>query len=204
MDFVTHSFPGDENNYVAPSWVDLQRLTFAIAKQIHAGGQKFDRIITLAKGGWPMTRCLIDFLEIEEVASIGVKFYSGINERFERPIIYQDLPVSVKAERVLLFDDVADTGASLEYTQHYLFKYRSVAEVTTATLILKPHSTITPDFYGAETAAWVIFPYDVADLIAVLRQKWLTQDVAEAEIAERFLQLGFQPQWIDFFLKKKV
>ena len=67
---------------------NINPLTFDIAKQIRASGKTIDRNITLARGGWPMTRCLIDFLDIQDVASIGVKFYSGINQRFDKPHIY--------------------------------------------------------------------------------------------------------------------
>lgn len=66
------------------------------------------------------------------VASIGVKFYAGIDERLEQPLIYQDLPVSVRGERILLFDGVADRGISLQYTSEYLTKYKGVQELATA------------------------------------------------------------------------
>ena len=201
MVFKKHAFSGDDVAYVAPSWSDLQDLAFEMATHVQASEKKFDRIVTLAKGGWPMTRCLVDFLDVPEVASIGVKFYSGINERFERPHIYQDLPVSVGGERLLLFDDVADTGTSLKFTKHYLMEYRGVKEVTTATLIYKPHSIIEPDFYGSETSAWVIFPYDVLDMITILTDRWQKHGISKEEMKERFLCLGFKPEWIAYFLK---
>ena len=200
MRFENHAFPGDDTDYVAPSWLELQQLSFDIAKQISASGKTIDRIITLARGGWPMTRCLIDFLDIQDVASIGVKFYSGINQRFDKPHIYQDLPVSVVNERVLLFDDVADTGTSLKFTLHYLLEFRGVKEVTTATLLTKPQSVIQPDFSGAETTAWIIFPYDVADMITLLTERWEAQGVPKGDMPGRFAQLGFDSHWIDYFI----
>ncbi len=200
MNLKMFSFSGDTTEYVAPTLLDLQQLTFDIAKQIRATDKAFDRVITLARGGWPMTRCLVDFLNIEEVASIGVKFYSGINERYDEPRIYQELPVSVEGERVLLFDDVADTGSSLKFTYGHLLEKAHVKEVTTATLITKPHSVITPDFFGTETATWVIFPYDVADMITVLTDRWTKQGTSKEEINGRFNEFGFKPEWIDYFL----
>jgi hypoxanthine phosphoribosyltransferase len=200
MEFKEHIFPGDAMRYIAPSWTDLQHLTFLISKQIHAIGMRFDRIITLARGGWPMTRCLVDFLSIEEVASIGVKFYSGLNERFDKPQIYQDLPVSVENERVLLFDDVADTGSSLQFTLKHLLEQKRVKEVTTATLITKPHSRIKPDFFGAETPAWVIFPYDVSAMLTVLKSRWMKQEVEKGEMRDRFHELGFKADWIEYYM----
>jgi hypoxanthine phosphoribosyltransferase len=197
MDFATHSFAGDDTEYITPTWQELHQLTFDIAQQIQRAGKAFDRIVTLAKGGWPMTRCLVDFLDTHEVASIGVKFYAGINERLTRPRIYQDLPVSVEGERVLLFDDVADTGASLKFTHDYLTHYRGVEDVATASLLTKPHSVLRPDFSGADTSAWIIFPYDAAEMIAVLGVRWAERGVPPQEVRERFLTLGFSADWID-------
>ena len=204
MVFKHHSFSGDNTDYVAPSWFELQKLSFDIAKQIRASGKVIDRIVTLARGGWPMTRCLIDFLDIQAVASIGVKFYSGINQRFDKPHIYQDLPVSVVDEHVLLFDDVADTGTSLKFTRQYLLEYRGVREVTTATLLTKPHSVIQPDFFGAETGAWIIFPYDVADMVSLLTVRWNTQGVSKEDMPRRFTELGFDSEWIEYFIHEKT
>ena len=45
MKFKTHTFPGDDTDYVAPSWFELQQLSFDIAKQIHESGKTIDRII---------------------------------------------------------------------------------------------------------------------------------------------------------------
>lgn len=199
MELATHAFDGDDTEYVTPSWTDLQQLTFSIATQVRAQNKCYDRIVTLAKGGWPMTLCLVDFLAIEQVASIGVKFYTGINERLAQPVIYQDLPTSVAGERVLLFDDVADTGNSLQFTKEYLLTYRGVDTVDTATLFYKEDSIIKPDYYGTDSEAWIIFPYDAADMIKVLGNKWYMDDVSAVVVAERFKQLGFQQSWIEFY-----
>jgi hypoxanthine phosphoribosyltransferase len=198
MELQNFSFPNDKAVYITPTWNDLEQLAFEVAEQIRSRNIKFDRIVTLAKGGWPMTRSLVDFLMVPEVASIGVKFYKGINQRLNMPEIYQDLPISVRGEKVLLFDDVADTGESLEFTKKYLLEH-GVAEVTTATLFYKPHSQFKPDFYGSQITAWIIFPYDAVEMIKVLGGIWLKQGIDEAEIKNRFLQLGFTGHRIDSY-----
>ena len=151
-----------------------------------------------------MTRCLVDFLQVHEVASIGVKFYAGINKRLKQPQIYQDLPVSVVGERVLLFDDVADTGTSLQFTHRYLSEYRGVEDVTTATLITKPRSILKPDFSGSETSAWIVFPYDAAEMITLLGKHWKERGLSDNDVCERFSKLGFRSDWVDFFRKNRA
>jgi hypoxanthine phosphoribosyltransferase len=193
------SFKDQDISFLTPSWDEMNQLAFLIAKDILKTDKQIDRIVTLAKGGWPMTRSLVDFLQIGKVASIGVKFYQGINDRLDEPKIYQDLPVSVEGETVLLFDDVADTGQSLEFVKNHLQKL-GVKKVITATLFYKPHSKIKPDYYGAKTTAWIVFPYDVIEAIAIFKDKWVKQGLSRAEIEERFIKLGAKKEWFALYL----
>lgn len=188
----------EDTTYEMPSWDDMNQLAFLISKDILASGKQIDRIVTLAKGGWPMTRSLVDFLQVNQVASIGVKFYKGIKEKLAQPEVYQDIPVSVKGERVLLFDDVADSGTSLEFVKQYL-KDAGVKEIITATLFYKPHSVIKPDFYGSETTAWIIFPYDVIEAAQVLGKKWAAKGMNPEEIKARLIQLGANQEWLSLY-----
>ncbi len=200
MDFTSITFPDENINYIAPTWNEMNQLAFNIAKQIRSEGQRFDRIITLAKGGWPMTRSLVDFLGVEKVASIGVKFYSGVNEHMDKPRIYQDLPIPIAGENILLFDDVADTGESLQFVKDYL-RSKGINGVRTATLFYKPHSKIKPDYYGAETDTWIVFPYDmIQDGIFVLRKKWREAGLLNDEIMRRFQKFGFKLEWLKEYL----
>lgn len=202
MDIRQVTFPGEKITYVTPTWDEMNQLAFLIAKNIlrtKGASKKIDRIVTLAKGGWPMTRSLVDFLQVSKVASIGVKFYQGINERLKEPRIYQDLPVSVTEETVLLFDDVADTGESLEFVARHLHTI-GVKEIITATLFYKPHSIVKPDFYGAEVTGWIVFPYDVVESIGMFKDKWVAQGLSKKEITKRFLQLGARPEWLEVYL----
>ena len=201
MIFKPIAFQGEEIEYINPTWDDMNVLAFDIAKKAFDKNLMFVRIITLAKGGWPMTRSLVDFLKVEKVASIGVNFYAGINERLEKPRIYQDLPVSVVGENILLFDDVADTGESLLFVKDYL-KSLGINSVSTATLFYKSHSRIKPDFYGSETDAWIVFPYDMVEMIDVLGGKWKMDGIEHNELIERFRQLGFGEDVIQYYLEE--
>ncbi len=186
-------------SYLTPSWDQLQQFIFEVAKQIQADGIKIDRIVTLAKGGWPMTRSLVDLLGVKEVASIGVKFYCGVNERCEKPIIYQQLPVDINGENILLFDDVADTGESLLFVKDYLHA-KGIEHIKTATVFYKPHSKIKPDYYGIQTSDWIVFPYEVRETIHQLTPKWKGEGVGDEQIKERFISFGFDRQAVEYFV----
>lgn len=198
MVLQTKNFTNDPITYVAPSWDDLDRLVFTISQQIIQDDLEFDRVVTLAKGGWPMARPLIDYIQAKDVASIGLRYYSGVNERLAEPEVYQDIPVDVSGETILLFDDVADTGESLEFVKRYL-EGRGVKKIYTATLFYKPHSSIKPDYFGDETVAWIIFPYELRETMDILVDKWESEGLDETRIIERFVRLGFQREIVEYF-----
>lgn len=194
-------FSTEPTTYISPSWNDLQQLVFLLSQEILAQNLYFDRIVTLSKGGWPMSRALLDFLGIDQIASIGVKFYTGIDERQEKPQVYQEIPVEIRGERVLLFDDVADTGRSLQFAAEYLH-LKGATAITMATLFYKPRSIVKPDFYGAETTDWIVFPYEMGETLEVLGKRWQAAGISQSEIVERFTKLGFRSEWTESLLKK--
>jgi len=200
MALQLHSFPNDPITYVYPSWEDLDDICVELAEKITASGKKFDRIVALAKGGWPFAKSLVDLLAIPEVASIGIRFYSGVYQRLEKPEIYQNLPVAVKGEHILLFDDVADSGESLIFTNELLLR-QGVASVTTATLFYKPHSQFKPDYYGEITSAWIVYPFDKREGMGLLQKKWADQHLSLDELCDRFRTMGIKPAAIEFFRK---
>ncbi len=183
------SFPPDETTYIAPTWIEMEQLTHQVSKQIAQSNKPIDLIVTLAKGGWPMTRSLADFLQIDEIASIGVKFYSGINEKLPKPNVYQDLPVDVARKNILLFDDVADSGGSLQFVTE-LLNLRGVASVTTATLFYKEHSVVRPDHFAYTTNAWIIFPFEKREMGELLTQKWRTLEINQELVNQHLQAMG--------------
>ncbi|MBP7842762.1 phosphoribosyltransferase [Candidatus Woesebacteria bacterium] len=198
MELNNTIFSNDPIQYLAPSWDDMDHLVFSISRKIIEDGLQFDRIVTMAKGGWPMARPLVDYIQANEVASIGIKLYKGIESRQAEPEVYQDIPVDIVGETILLFDDVADTGETLEFVKKYL-EGRGVKKIYTATLFYKPHSSITPDYFGAETIAWIIFPYELRETMDVLVDKWESEGLNEATIVDRFETLGFKRKMIEYF-----
>lgn len=198
MELKPNNFSNDPIQYLAPTWDDMDRIAFSISKKIIEDELKFDRIVTMAKGGWPMARPIVDYVQAKEVASIGIKLYKGINERESGPKIYQDIPVDVTGETILVFDDVADTGESLKYVKEYL-EGRGAKKIYTATLFYKPHSAIKPDYYGEETLTWIIFPYELRETMDVLVDKWESEGLDETKVVDRFVDLGFKRKMVEYF-----
>jgi hypoxanthine phosphoribosyltransferase len=200
MQFDHIVFDNDPAQYITPSWQDLDQLSFELAKQVIESGEKFDLVVALAKGAWPMSRALVDYLAMSNLVSLGIRFYSGINQRLKEPEVYQDLPVKVKGKRILLFDDVADTGESLIFASDYLLE-QGAALVKTATLFFKERSAITPDYYASRTNAWIIFPFEIREMSQLLSNNWRKQGLAESEINARLKKLNFNEKIMQYFAK---
>jgi len=196
MTFKEITFESDKAKYITPSWDDLDELTLLVSQEVIKSKVKFDLIVALAKGAWPMSRSFLDYTNIQELASLGVKFYSGINERLQKPDIYQDVPTSVKNKKILVFDDVADTGESLLFTKEYLLK-QGAKKVETATLFLKPWSSFVPSFYGTTTDAWIIFPFEKREMKNLLGKNWQQAGKTQEEISKRYQKLGFNKRVIN-------
>lgn len=180
------------------SYDDLGRIAFEISKQILGKNLSFDRIVALAKGGLTYSRTLVDYLAIEQVSAIQIELYSNINQKKALPVITQSLPVSIKGEKVLVFDDVVDTGETLQLASTYLQQH-GAKDICTATLLSKPWSQFKPDFIGAETKAWVIFPNEIRESIELLSNNWQKMGKNKSEIQEGLQEIGFSTEEIELF-----
>lgn len=152
-----------QNKFIAPSWQDIEELSYKIAEQIIEKNIKIDIIIAILRGGWIPARILADLLGIESIGVLGIKFYKSIETRKEQPIITYPLILDIANKNVLLVDDVADTGKSLSLAIEMTRLY-GPKNIYTATLYVKPTTILVPDFYAETTNAWIIFPWEKAEL----------------------------------------
>lgn len=171
------------------SWDDLERTTIELADEIGAVGREYDRIIALANGGLTMVRLLGDRLGTNKISSVQLSFYQGINDTKKEPQIIQPLTAKVSGLKVLIFEDIVDTGATLEFALSYL-RDHGVESVETASLVVKPHSSIQPQFIGVTEKAWVIFPYEARETIEELWGKWKDEHGVEGTKAA-LAEIGF-------------
>lgn len=179
------------------SWEDLERTTIDLADQIEATGKQYDRIVALANGGLTMVRLLGDRLGTNKISSVQLSFYQGINDTKKEPQIIQPLIAKVASQKILIFEDIVDTGATLEFALSYL-RDHGVASVETASLVIKPHSTVQPQFIGVTEKSWVIFPYEVRETLEELWGKW-HEEQGQSATKEALLAIGFSPEDIQQF-----
>ena len=145
------------------SWDDLGRGSRELAEAVAADGYRPDMILGIARGGLLVAGGLGYALGIKNTFTMNVEFYTGVDERLELPMILPPVPdlVDFQETRVLIADDVADTGATLELVKE--FCAGKVAEVRCAVLYEKPRSAVRCEYVWRRTDSWITFPWSAED-----------------------------------------
>lgn len=199
MIFKKISFNGGKTFFIAPTWDQLGHLCFKLGRLINSAEKKYDRVVVVAKGGLTWSRVLADYLNIPDIEVIRVKLYRGINKTFKKPEIIQPIKAKIRGEKILLFDDVADSGQTMEFVQGLLLK-QGAKEVDTATLFFKSSSKTIPDFYDHQTDAWIVFPHEIREFIEETSRDWTGKGLSLKQIEQRFLRLGLPEDQVKYFL----
>ena len=184
--------------FEVPTWSQIYAMLVSQAEKIRCSGFKSDVIVGLTRGGWVPARVLSDSLEIHALATVGVEFYLGVSETISKPVLTQGVSLDVRGKKVLLVDDVTDTGGSLRLAVEHL-EQRGVGEVQVATVYRKPLSVITPEFYEKETQCWVVFPWEVKETLRNILGK---HGGSVKVVAEKLVKAGLPIQLVEEFLKE--
>lgn len=147
------------------TWEDFGRAGRELAQAVVDSGFIPDVVLAIARGGLPVAGSIAYALPSKNCFVINVEYYTGIGETRELPVI---LPPYVDARdlagmRVLLVDDVADSGHTLKLVQEELRP--QVADIRTAVLYHKPHSIVVPDHAWRTTNRWIVFPWSADEPI---------------------------------------
>lgn len=164
------------------SWDMAYRLGRKIALNIRASGFVPDIIIGVSRGGLVPTRIICDFLHQNNLATVKVEHW-GIAETLGKARIKYSLPeeIDISEKRILIVDDVADTGETYKVIIDYL-KEKEPAEIRTAALHYKTSSSFIPDHWGEKHDGWmwIIYPWalyeDMTGFIRKVLINPMTQD----------------------------
>jgi uncharacterized protein len=183
--------------YEIPTWNQIYDLLLTQSEKIQ--NYKPNLIVGIARGGLIPARILTDLLETPQFDTIDVEFYLDINRTRPEPELKQPLSTSVRHKKILLVDDIADTGKTLQLAKSHL-QDKDPAEIRIATLYLKPQSIIQPDFYEKQTGNWIIFPWDTKETIRKIIQKQPGKRQANQEIA-KLVKAGLPKHVADRLIK---
>ena len=131
-----------------------------IAQQIADSGWIPDLIVAIARGGMLPAGAISYALGVKANGAINVEFYTGVGKTMLEPEIlepYMDIS-SLEGKRVLIVDDVADSGKTLKLIMDLIAKEglsmgsgTAKVDARSATIYLKPTSVIKPDYVFKQT-----------------------------------------------------
>jgi hypoxanthine phosphoribosyltransferase len=156
--------------FETPTWNQIHNLLIKQSKKILSDNFVPDIIIAITRGGWVPARLLSDLLEVQNVSTIRIEFYLDIAKTRKKPVLTQKLQIPVSGKKILLVDDVADTGESLQLAKNHILQQNDV-ELKIATIYKKIQSKIEPDYYEKTTKNWIIFPWEIKETSRKLLNK---------------------------------
>jgi hypoxanthine phosphoribosyltransferase len=184
--------PGKPVKCYLVSWDKAYRLGRKIVRKIRASGFVPDIVIGVARGGLVPARIVCDFLHQKDLATVKVEHW-GIAATLGSAKIKFPLPeeIDLSGKRILIVDDVADTGETCKVIIEYL-KERSPADIRTVVLHYKTCSTFVPDYWGEKHDAWkwIIYPWALYEDMTGFIKKVLVCPMTQEEIRKR-LKSGF-------------
>ncbi len=144
------------------SWAGFYRLCIKLTERIKVAGYHPDIIIAIGRGGLMPGRILADLLGLMNFTSFKIEHYRGPHKAVTAQIRYP-LPTEVSGLRVLLVDDVSDSGDTFRVALNHVLEHGLPREIRTAVLHHKLTSAFTPDFHAQKIVKWrwVIYPWAV-------------------------------------------
>jgi len=158
----------DDGQHLYVSEETYERLIEKLAARIHESGWSFDTILCLARGGLRPGDILSRIFD-KPLAIMSTSSYradAGTIRGHLDIARYISTPRGEVAGRVLLVDDLADTGHTLRAVVDLLRNsYPAITELRSAVLWVKAASTFTPDFYVEflPTDPWIHQPFEAYD-----------------------------------------
>lgn len=146
------------------TWQDIEKDCRILANNLEK--KKINLIVAITKGGLPPAVILankylkkphIISLQLEEISREGKAGYLA-----KKVKIISELNIyPVKNKSVLIVDDVADSGSTLEKAIE-LTRQKQPKSITTAVLHFKPRSKVKPDISvrTIPNHTWIVYPWE--------------------------------------------
>ena len=150
--------------------------SFTLAKKIYESGYRPDFFIGVWRGGTPPGIAIHEFFVFKGAkpkyhTAIKAESYHGIEQRGDNVTIENLDKVAAMldpGDRVLIVDDIFDTGKSIEAIKQSLDDIvKCPIQIKVATVYYKPDKNLThftPDYYLKSVDKWVVFPHELKGL----------------------------------------
>lgn len=141
------------------TWELFGSATRELATQVAEDGFEPEIVLAVARGGLLPAGAVSYALGVKNVFAMNVEFYTGVDTRLDMPVVLPPVldVVDITGARVLVVDDVADTGRTLQLVLDFCANH--VSEVRSAVLYEKSQSVVRCEYVWRRTDRWINFPW---------------------------------------------
>jgi xanthine phosphoribosyltransferase len=141
------------------TWDQFHRDSRALAWRLNGEGP-FEAVVAIARGGLVPAAIVARELNIRTVESVSIKSYDHQNKgeiKVLKPMAQAILDVAKRGGKVLIVDDLVDTGATARIVRDML------PGAHFATVYAKPQGREMVDTFITEVSqdTWIFFPWDL-------------------------------------------
>jgi hypoxanthine phosphoribosyltransferase len=156
-------------NKLIIDWKEYNLIVEKLAVKIHESGFKPTMLIGIMRGGAPIIDVLSRVFKLK-CAYLAVESYSGDGTEDQQGELVFSREMSSTVQdmggRLLLCDDLSDTGVTLNKSIQWLKNYAplkgNIENIKTAVLWKKKDSTFEPDFCAQRLGSnpWIVQPFE--------------------------------------------
>jgi uncharacterized protein len=148
-------------------WDEFGEASRELSRQVLRSDWMPEVVVAIARGGLLLAGGIAYALGVKSCGAVNAEFYTGVGTRLPEPVMLPPLldEASIDGKRVLLVDDVSDSGRTLAMVVQLL--ELAGADVRTVTLYTKPGTVLEPTYVWRSTDRWIDFPWSSQPVVTL-------------------------------------
>lgn len=157
------------------TWEEFGEASRDLSRLVVESGWAPDLLVAIARGGLLLAGALSYAMGVKAVGTMNVEFYTGVGQTLEEPRLLPPLldVSAITGHRVLVIDDVADSGRTLAMVMRLIGEHglsldghASVpVQARSVVIYRKPRSVLVPDYEWRVTDRWINFPWSTKPVV---------------------------------------
>jgi Predicted phosphoribosyltransferases len=191
------------------SWDEIAEWARVLSMKIRDSGWLPDVVVAIARGGYAPARLVCDYLGVTDLLSVQVVHWPSTAQVAEKAYIKYPLSVDLNDKRVLVIDDIVDTGDSIQLAKEHIERNNKNVEVRTAALQwISTVAKFKPDYWAIEVKdwTWFVYPWNITEDMTNFIRRILNEESKSGKVEWTLNEIiGKMVEWYgDEALKVKV
>lgn len=187
-------------------WSKALEYCYRLASMILDSSFEVDTVVAISRGGLVPARIVSDVLAIDDLVVLRSRLWgTGVRIRDEPEVSVHE-KIDLKGKRVLVVDEVVDTGATMAKVVRVTRELGAMT-IRTAVLHYKSRSSFIPDFYveKLDEWVWIYYPWSFSETLyslAKMKSGDLERNAMEVIKEINAVELYLDPLRIQASLKR--